>query len=178
MCTPVRCPRCRNENFAWLFAPPVSRFTVNKKAQSLMTCCVPRRAPINGLRNRIAGAPAVPHHYFGRVGLGRTGCSNSHRFSSPAILRFGCSLLLGVCLVSLLTRKPFIIDFSQPPLEHDFIQSPSRSSRSSSPSSVAAPVLAAAAATAGGGGAGPPTSSSSSKAPRAAASAAAQGLHR
>ncbi len=41
------------------------------------------------------GAPAVPHH-FGRVGSRRTGCSNSHRFSSPAFPRFGCSLLLCV----------------------------------------------------------------------------------
>ena len=41
------------------------------------------------------GAPAVPHH-FGRVGSRRTGCSNSHRFSSPAIPRLGCSLLLCV----------------------------------------------------------------------------------
>ena len=72
----------------------------------LMACCVPRRAPINGLRNRIAGAPAVPHCEI-TVGSRRTGCSNSHRFSSPAIPRFGCSLLLSsVCLVSLLTRKP------------------------------------------------------------------------
>ena len=70
-----------------------------------------------------------------------------------------------------------VLRFSISPWENDFIQSPSRSSRSSSPSPVAAPVLAAA-ASAGGGGAGPPTSSSSSKAPRAAASAAAQGLHR
>ena len=53
------------------------------------------------------GAPAVPHH-LGRVGSQRTGCSNSHRFSSPAIPRFGCSLPMAppVCLVSLLTRKP------------------------------------------------------------------------
>ena len=41
------------------------------------------------------GAPAVPHH-FERVGSRRTGCSNSHRFSSPAFPRFGCSLLLCV----------------------------------------------------------------------------------
>ena len=34
-----------------------------------------------------------PHH-FGRVGSRRTGCSNSHRFSSPAFPKFGCSLLL------------------------------------------------------------------------------------
>ena len=45
----------------------------------------------------------MPHH-FERVGSRRTGCSNSHRFSSPAIPRLGCSLPL--CLVSLLTRKP------------------------------------------------------------------------
>ena len=48
------------------------------------------------------GAPAVPHH-FGRVGSRRTGCSNSHRFSSPAFPRLGCSL--PQCHVSLLTRK-------------------------------------------------------------------------
>lgn len=72
-----------------------------------------------------------------------------------------------------------VLRFSISPWENDFIQSPSRSSRSSSPSPVAAPVLVAAASpSAGGGGAGPPTSSSSSRAPRAAASAAAQGLHR
>ena len=59
-----------------------------------------------GARQRVSesrGAPAVPHH-FERVGSRRTGCSNSHRFSSPAFPRLGCSLPL--CLVSLLTRKP------------------------------------------------------------------------
>ena len=59
-----------------------------------------------GARQRVSesrGAPAVPHH-FERVGSRRTGCSNSHRFSSPALPRLGCSLPL--CLVSLLTRKP------------------------------------------------------------------------
>ena len=100
----------------------VSRFTVNKKAQQveknrasapqrapfvlngcslclvrlsvarLTTCYLPRRAPVNGFRNT-RGAPAVPHH-FERVGSRRTGCSNSHRFSSPAIPRLGCSLPL------------------------------------------------------------------------------------
>ena len=44
---------------------------VRLSAARLMTCYLPRRAPINGLRNRIAGAPAVPHH-FGRVGSRRT----------------------------------------------------------------------------------------------------------
>ena len=54
-----------------------------------------------GARQRVSesrGAPAVPHH-FERVGSRRTGCSNSHRFSSPALPRLGCSLPL--CLVSL-----------------------------------------------------------------------------
>ena len=89
----------------------VSRFTVNKKAQVVRSFCVSRftvnkKAQMLGARQRVSesrGAPAVPHH-FERVGSRRTGCSNSHRYSSPAFPRLGCSLPL--CLVSLLTRKP------------------------------------------------------------------------
>ena len=47
----------------------------------------------------------------------RTGCSNSHRFSSPAVPRFGCSIGLlapSVCLVSMLIRKPIHLVVSLP----------------------------------------------------------------
>ena len=72
---------------------------------TLMTCYLPRRAPINGFRNRIAGAPAVPHCEI-TVGSRRTGCSNSHRFySSPAVPRFGCSLLLSFCVSRFTVNK-------------------------------------------------------------------------
>ena len=47
------------------------------------------KRPINGLRNRIVGAPVRICEIT--VGSRSTGCSNSHRFSSPAIPRFGCS---------------------------------------------------------------------------------------
>ena len=48
----------------------------------------------------------MPNH-LGRVGSQRTGCSNSHRFSSPAIPRFGCSLpCVSRFTVNNITRQP------------------------------------------------------------------------
>ena len=80
---------------------------VRLSAARLMTCYLPRRAPINGLRNRIAGALAVPQHHFGRVGSTsqRTGCSLTLTALAPQLFR-DLVARSPVCLVSLLTRKP------------------------------------------------------------------------
>ena len=81
---------------------------IKAHADDVLLANLPRRAPIiaiNGLRNRIAGAPAVPHCEI-TVGSRRTGCSNSHRFySSPAVPRFGCSLLLSFCVSRFTVNK-------------------------------------------------------------------------
>ena len=77
----------------WSCVLPRGQMNVNVNVN--VNISIQKSAIINGLRNRIAGAPAVPHCEI-TVGSRRTGCSNSHRFSSPAVPRFGCSLLLCV----------------------------------------------------------------------------------
>ena len=82
---------------------------VRLSAARLMTCYLPRRAPINGLRNRIAGAPAVPQHHFAFRDPGglprREPVALTLTALAPQLFR---ELIARspVCLVSLLTRKP------------------------------------------------------------------------
>ena len=79
----------------WL--QPVARST---DCRTLKTCYLPRRAPINGLRN-IVGAPAyvphvcVPHHFIKKIGS-QPPVALTLTHSSPAIPSSGCSLPLCV----------------------------------------------------------------------------------